>query len=97
MNDQEILQKASSYFKSTYPGLSAEAVVCFLVLADLDQPSVQDVAVSMRMTPQDVLGHITLLSDASGAGLITMQNGGSQLSLTGLGEQAKQAIQASFS
>lgn len=99
MNNTAILQQASSYFKSHHPGLSAEAIVCFLVVIDLGEPTVGEVGRVVGMTEPNAYQHISALSP-SGAGLVSLSNAGdgkNHIRLTPVGDAAKAAITAALS
>lgn len=101
MDNKKTLEHAAEYFKKAYPGLTAEAVVCFLVLVDLEgRPTVTDIAQSVRMTEQDIQLHLALMEPSSGAGLVSVESQGDGkifVHLTDAGVSAKNAIQTSFS
>ncbi|WP_417451504.1 hypothetical protein [Kordiimonas sp.] len=94
MSNKSILEQASAYFKSHHPGLTAEAIICFLVMIDLGEPTVGEVGRAVGMTEPQAYQHISMLT-ASGAGLITLVNAGdgrNTISLTPPGQAAKAAI-----
>lgn len=100
MDNKAILEHAATYFKRTYPGLTAEAIVCFLVLIDMDRnPTVGDVARGVGMTEPQAYHHLSELTAGVGAGLVTLENlgdGRNYVHLTGIGMEAKKAVQALF-
>jgi hypothetical protein len=100
MSNKEILEHASRYFKQNYPGLTAESVVCFLVLIDLgDDSTVGDVARAVGMAEPSCYQHMAQLTAGVGAGLVTLQNTGdgkNYVLLTEQGNAAKQAVLAAF-
>ncbi|WP_262689949.1 MarR family transcriptional regulator [Kordiimonas aestuarii] len=94
MSNKSILEQASAYFKSHHPGLAAESIICFLVLIDLGEPTVGEIARAVGMTEPQAYQHISTLS-ASGAGLIALVNAGDGrniITLTGPGQAARAAI-----
>jgi hypothetical protein len=98
VSNKAILEQASTYFKSHHPGLSAEAIICFLVTIDLGEPTVGEVARAVGMTEPHAYQHISTLSP-SGAGLINLVNTGdgrNAVSLTPTGKAARAAILAAL-
>lgn len=96
MDSKTILEAASGYFKKAYPGLTAEAVVCFLVIMGMDEgPTVGDVARALGMTEPDTYHHLTLLTSGKGAGLISLENTGDGRSVIHVTEEGK-AIEANI-
>lgn len=98
VSNKAILERASSYFKSHHPGLSAEAIICFLVMIDLGEPTVGAVARAVGMTEPQAYQHISTLSP-SGAGLVSLINAGdgrNVITLSRTGEEAKAAILAAL-
>lgn len=98
MNNKAILEQASAYFKTHHPGLTAEAIICFLVMIDLSEPTVGDIARAVGMTEPVAYQHISMLSP-SGAGLISLVNAGdgrNRVTLTDQGEAAKAAIRTAL-
>ncbi len=100
MDNKAILEHAAGYFKRTYPGLTAEAIVSFLVLIDLPKtPTVGDVARNVGMAEPQTYHHLSELATGVGPGLINLENTGdgrNLVHLTGLGEEAKKQIKAAF-
>lgn len=100
MDKKAILEHASSYFKQTYPGLTAEAVVCFLVLIDLGRnPTVGDIARGVGMAEPQAYHHLSELTVGAGSGLISFENTGdgrNYVHLTEIGQAAKKQVQAAF-
>jgi len=100
MSNKEILQHAAAFFKQAYPALTAEAVVCFLVLIDVGEgATVGDVARAVGMTEPSCYQHMAQLTAGVGAGLVSFTNTGdgkNHVHLTETGKAAKQAIQAAF-
>lgn len=100
MDNKAILEHATSYFKRSYPGLTAEAIVCFLVLIDMDRnPTVGDVARGVAMAEPQAYHHLSELTAGGGAGLLTLENlgdGRNYVHLTDAGKIAKKSIQALF-
>ncbi len=98
VSNKAILEQASSYFKSHHPGLSAEAIICFLVMIDMGDVTVGAVARAVGMTEPQAYQHISTLSP-SGAGLINLVNAGdgrNVISFSAQGEAAKAAILAAL-
>ncbi|WP_420429669.1 hypothetical protein [Kordiimonas sp.] len=98
MSNKAVLEHAASYFKAQYPGLTAEAIICFLVVVDLNEPTVGDVARAVGMTEPQAYQHISMLTP-SGAGIIQLQNEGDGRNivlLTEAGLAAKAAIEAAL-
>ncbi|NVJ97228.1 MAG: helix-turn-helix transcriptional regulator [Alphaproteobacteria bacterium] len=94
MSNKAILEQATVIFKRDYPGLSAEAIICFLVTMDLGQPTVGDVARAVGMTEPTAYQHLSLLT-GSGAGLIVLINTGdgrNQIQLTDKGQAVAAAV-----
>lgn len=94
MSDKEILQQATEVFKRDYPALTAEAIMCFLVAADLDEPTVGDVAQVVGYAEPQAYQHISPLT-GSGAGLVVLTNtggGANTIGLTEAGQKLKEAI-----
>ena len=100
MSNQKILEHASTFFKANYSNLTAEAIVCFLVLLDLDRnPTVGDIARGVGMAEPQTFHHLSELTAGGGAGLISLENTGDGrnfVHLTDIGTIAKQSIEASF-
>lgn len=101
MSNKEILQHATAFFKQHYPGLTAESVICFLVLVDLgDGATVGQVASAVGMAEPNCYQHMAQLTAGIGAGLISFQNSGdgaNHVHLTDAGMAARDAVQAAFS
>ncbi len=98
MSNKAVLEQAASYFKTQYPGLTAEAIICFLVVVDLNEPTVGDVARAVGMTEPQAYQHISMLTP-SGAGIVQLQNAGdgrNVVHLTEAGMAAKSAIEAAL-
>ena len=100
MSNQKILEHACAYFKSNFPKLEAEAIVCFLVFMDLgDGASVGDVARGVGMTEPGCYHFLTQLTEGKGSGLVSFENTGdgkTLLHMTPLGQSASDAVQQSF-
>jgi DNA-binding transcriptional ArsR family regulator len=99
VSDKDILQQAVSVFKRSYPGLTAEAIICFIVASDLEDPTVGQIAQAVGMTEPQAYQHISMLT-SSGVGLVTLQNTGdgrNVILLSALGLQLKANIDASIS
>lgn len=100
MDTKAILEHATVFFKRTYPGLTAEAIVCFLVLIDLPRnPTVGDIARGVGMAEPTAYHHLSELTVGVGAGLITFENmgdGRNYVHLTGTGLEAKKQVEAAF-
>ncbi|MFC3051771.1 hypothetical protein [Kordiimonas pumila] len=98
MNNKALLESAANFFKTSYPGVTAEAVVCFLVFIDLPSlVTVGSLAQEVHMAELDVYNHLTLLA-AGGAGLLSLENTGGDdtiISLTDEGYAAKDNLMAS--
>ena len=97
MSNREILQMATSVFKSNYPSLNAEAVIAFIVIADLERPTIVDISIAIGLPDMQVFQYMAPLRTA---GLISIepQTGGENIILlTERGEEAKQAISDIFS
>ncbi len=98
LGNKAVLEQIASYFKDHFPGLTAEAIICFLVVIDFEQPSVGDVARSVGMTEPDAYHHMSLLG-GSGAGLINFVNAGdgrNLIMLTDIGLLVKNNLIALF-
>ena len=98
VSNKTILEQASSYFKSHHPGLSAEAIICFLVMIDLGEPTVGAVASAVSMSEPQAYQHISTLSP-SGAGLVAVVNAGdgrNVVTLSDTGKEARAAILAAL-
>jgi DNA-binding transcriptional ArsR family regulator len=98
VNNKAILEQASAYFKSHHSGLSAEAIICFLVMIDLRTPTVGDIARAVGMTEPQAYQHISMLTP-SGAGLVSLVNAGdgrNMVNLTPTGNAARAAILAAL-
>lgn len=91
MGNKEILQEVTTVFKRTYPGLSAEAIICFLVALDLDSPTVGDIARAVGMTEPAAYQHLSLLT-ASGAGLVSLENTGDGRNLVHLTDAGNEML-----
>lgn len=100
MENKAVLEHATNYFKRSHKGLTAEAIVCFLVLIDLERnPTVGDIARSVGMTEPKAYHHLSELSMGGGAGLINFENTGdgrNYVHLTDAGQAAKKQVQAAF-
>lgn len=101
MSNKEILQHATAFFKQHYPGLTAESIICFLVLVDLEEgATVGQVAGAVGMAEPSCYQHMAQLTAGAGAGLVSFQNSGdgkNHVYLTDTGKAAKEAVQAAFS
>ena len=98
MSNKSVLEQAASYFKNHHPGMTPEAVVCFLILLDLKNPSVGDIAKAVRMNEPVVYQHLSLLT-SGGAGLVHLVNAGdgrNMVQLTDIGQMAKSHIQTAL-
>lgn len=94
MSNKSILEAATAAFKKDYPGLTAEAIICFLVTMDLDDPTVGDIARAVGMTEPSAYQHMSMLT-ASGAGLIVFINQGdgrNQVKMTDRGRDLAAAV-----
>lgn len=75
MSNKEILGQVTNLIKGQYPGLTAEAIICFIVTLDLQDPTVGDVARAVGMTEPAAYQHMSMLT-SSGAGLVALVNTG---------------------
>jgi len=101
MSNKDILEHAAAYFKNNHSHLTAESVVCFLVLIDLgDGCSVGEVANAVGMTEAECYRQLAQLNVGAGAGLVSLENLGGGKNIIRLshdGLRAKQALEAAFS
>jgi len=101
MSDRDILEHAAAYFKSNHPHLTAESIVCFLVLIDLgDGCSVAEVARAVGMSEPNCHRQMAQLNVGSGAGLVALENMGDGRNIVHLstdGEITKNALESAFS
>ena len=97
MSNREILQMATSVFKSDYPSLNAEAVIVFIVIADLERPTIPDISLAIGLPDMQVFQHTAPLKSAGLIAIEAQSNGQNVFLLTEQGEQAKQAIADLFS
>lgn len=98
MSNKSVLEQAAFIFKSQYPGLSAEAIICFLVILDLESPTVGQVAQAVGMTEPQAYHFLSELG-STGAGLVKFVNrgdGANICQITQAGLQARTSIQAAF-
>jgi glycerate kinase len=95
MNDNQILGQAAAFFKSNYSALTAEAIVAFFVVADKQRATVGEIASAMGLAETKMFEHLGSLREGSGAGLVALhvlEGGVSEVTLTLVGEQAKEAF-----
>ncbi len=94
-----MLESVAGYFKRGYPGLSAEAIVCFLILTDMgDKALMYDIGQALGMPWEEVYQHLMLMKVGNGAGLVAFKqlaDGHYLALLTDEGMQARDAIQQS--
>lgn len=96
MSGTALLQEAAGYFKMHYPGLTPEAVIAFILVTDIHQPTVQAVASSLGMDEGQLGAHLASLMEVGGAGLLALQpvlGGGNRILMTPRGEQVKNDMQ----
>jgi|GEM_PF-1462107 len=86
---KEFLQELTNVFKRSYPGLTAEAIICFMVAANEKDPTVGDVARVVGMTEPMVYQHLSTLTSA-GAGLIGLVNAGDGRNIVQLTPEGQQ-------
>ncbi|MFC4348096.1 hypothetical protein ACFO5Q_09595 [Kordiimonas lipolytica] len=99
MGNKEILHELTNVFKRSYPGLTAEAIICFMVAANEKDPTVGDVARVVGMTEPMVYQHLSTLTSA-GAGLIGLVNTGdgrNLVQLTPEGQELASSLNQSVS
>lgn len=100
MSNKAVLQQAVAIFKQQYPGLTAEAIICFIIIASSsEKPTVGDVARATGMAEPTAYQHISMLT-GRGAGLVTLENAGdgrNHVQLSSAGEQLKSLIDANVS
>lgn len=96
MNDREILQHATSFFREQYPTLNAEAFVAFIVIADHDAPTVGDVSVAIGKPDVQVFQYMAPLRNAGLVNIQPQAGGNNAIFLTNRGEEARQAITDMF-
>ncbi len=89
VGNKEILHELTNVFKRSYPGLTAEAIICFMVAANEQDPTVGDVARVVGMTEPMVYQHLSTLTSA-GAGLIGLVNTGDGRNLVQLTPEGQQ-------
>ncbi|UTW60126.1 hypothetical protein KFE96_07395 [Kordiimonas sp. SCSIO 12603] len=98
-SNDKILEAVAGYFKREYPGMTAEAVICFMILSDLgDQARMYDIGVGTGMTWEEVYQHMMLMKVGNGAGLVAYQqlaDGHYMAILTDKGKAARDALQQS--
>lgn len=95
MNKEQTLKAATDYFKAHHPGITPEAILCFLVLAGSGDMSIADIAGQLNMPPQDARAHLDLLMPEAGAGLVAFAapgTGSSVLTLSPAGMAARDAL-----
>ncbi|MCJ9429696.1 hypothetical protein [Kordiimonas marina] len=98
MSNKSVLEQAAFLFKSQYPSLTAEAIICFLMILDLDDPTVGKVAQAVGMTEPQAYHFISELG-STGAGLIKFVNrgdGANVCELTQAGMQARTSVQTAL-
>ncbi len=92
MSNREILQQATSIFRDNYPSLNAEAVIAFIVIADHHEPTVGEISIAIGMSDRQTFQHMAPLRTAGLVSLQPQSSGDNKILLTGLGEEAKQAV-----
>ena len=97
MSNREILQMATAVFKSKYPSLNAEAVIAFIVIADLGRPTIPDISLAIGLPDMQVFQYTAPLRTAGLIAIEAQSNGQNIFLLTEQGEEAKQAIAEVFS
>jgi len=101
MSNKDILESAAAYFKRHHPHLTAESIVCFVVLIDLgDGCTVGDVARAVGMAEPECYRQLAQLNVGSGEGLLKLENtgdGSNRVSLSDRGQTAQQALEAAIS
>ncbi|TNE67742.1 MAG: hypothetical protein EP335_00525 [Alphaproteobacteria bacterium] len=99
MSNKSVLEHVAYIVKSQHPGLSAEAIVSFLIILDLGEPTVAQVANMVGMTEPKLFQHLSMLT-TSGGGLIQLINNGdgsNSVRLTARGQQLRAQVASSFS
>lgn len=86
MNKNALLKKAVDVLKSDYPGLTPEAVVCFLFIMAQDGLTVGDVARTIGLTEPIAYRH---LSELQKVGFIQLENRGDGSNLIHLTEDGR--------
>ena len=92
MSNREILQQAATVFRDQYPTLNAEAVIAFFIIADQEEPTVDDISLAIGLHDMQVFQYMAPLRNAGLVSLQTEDSGVNRVLLTGRGEEAKQAI-----
>ncbi len=94
--NDELFKRLTGHFKSSYPALTAESMVAFMVAsgADGDQ-TVGDIARVMGMMEPQVYQHLSALAPGRGVGLVTLINvgdGSNKVVLTPLGANLRDEL-----
>lgn len=93
----EILKAYTHAFKAQFPTVSAEAVICFALVAVSEAPlTVGKLAQSLGMVETTVYKELSSLSMGSGAGLVSFVNvgdGSNQVQLTPKGADFRSSLQ----
>jgi len=102
MSDQDILHKVTDLVKASYPQLSAEAIVGFMVVAGNagSNQTVGDVARIIGLAEPVAYQHLSTMTPGKGSGLLSFVNlgdGRNQVQLTPKGATLRDEINLALS
>ena len=75
--NEELIGRITNHIKVSYPQLTAEAIVCFLIVAGAkNQMIVAEVAAAMRVSEPQAYQYLSGMAPGKGSGLISLINVG---------------------
>lgn len=96
MTNRALLEQAAAAFTERHPALTAEALIAFIIVADLEQPTIGEIAVAMGVPDTQVFHHIAPLRDAGLISVTPKRTGSNIVTLSELGHETKEAINGIF-
>ena len=96
-SNKELIGAITNHIKASYPQLTAEAIVCFLIVAGAKkQMTASEVAAVIGMAEPQTYQHLSSMAPGKGSGLISLINvgdGTNKVQLTPKGADLRDEIE----
>ncbi|GHF18952.1 hypothetical protein GCM10017044_11880 [Kordiimonas sediminis] len=99
MQERDALKIATECFRHSFPSISPEAILAFLVAADTDRASIDMIAQTIGHTDPDTRRYLSQLQAGSGFGLIRLvsdSDGATYVQLTDTGLSLVTEIETAY-